>query len=964
MEDGIFNGAPHAITQTADGYLWIGTESGLVRFDGVRFTVWNPPDGKPLTGVNTLYVASDGSLWIGAKSGLWHRDGKTLTRYSDSTWINAILEDRSGHIWVAQAHLKEGGGPLCQVEGSRLRCYGSAEGIKVEAGVALAIDDQGSLWLGGSTGICRWRSGTATNFVPDVLRENARLAGVTAIVAQPDGSLIVAFEGAGLQRFDNGSWKPYDIPGLDPNNRDLDVLLQDRSDALWVGSTNRGLFRLHAGTWEHFGSEQGLSGDYVETLLIDREGNLWVTTTTGIDRFRNLPVATFSMREGLTVDSVTSVLAAHDTTVWIGNQGALDFVQGGKVSAITPANGLPGHRVTSLLQDHDGTLWVGVDHGLATYKDGHFHTIRSSDGQDLGVILGMTEDVDHAVWALALGKSTKAVAIRNGAIIDEIPLPHVRISGAIMADPRQGIWLGISDEGLVRYAGDQKEILSTKDLQNPVIRNLLIDSDGSIWAGSTQGLIHWNHRARSLLNSRNGLPCDSIYTLIKDNANTLWMSASCGFIGIADSELRRWQRDPHASVKARLLDSFDGAQPAYTPFRPHASKAPDGRLWFTNSYTVQVIDPNHLGQNTIPPPVHIEQAVADRKTYADLANLRLPPLTRDLEIDYTALSLSLPQKVRFRYILDGHDKNWIDAGTRRQAFYNDLRPGTYTFRVIACNNDGVWNEAGASLGLTLLPAFYQTEWFLLLCCAVVTVLVWLVYEWRMRSMEARLDAQFNARLAERTRIAQELHDTLLQGFLSASMQLHLVDEEIPAESPVKTRIVRILQLMTQVIADGRGALRGLRSSDFESDDLEQAFSRIPQEFDLQGKIEFCVVVQGEVRPLHRLIRDDVYRIAREAVANVFQHAHASIIEIELEYAPDELRVSVRDNGCGMDPQVLRGGREGHWGLPGMRERAERIGAQLHVWSRDSGGTEIELRVPGKLAFRSRDRRRLRWFDWF
>jgi len=420
---------------------------------------------------------------------------------------------------------------------------------------------------------------------------------------------------------------------------------------------------------------------------------------------------------------------------------------------------------------------------------------------------------------------------------------------------------------------------------------------------------------------------------------------------IAASELQKLSSQPDSVVKSRVFDVFDGVQPGLAPLQPTASRSSDGLLWFANDSILQMIDPRHLDVNPIPPPVHIEQVIADRKNYPLAENLHLPALTRDVEIDYAGLSLVVPQKVRFRYKLEGHDADWQDPQTRRQAFYSSLRPGQYRFRVIACNNDGVWNEAGAALNFTLLPAFYQTNWFLLLCVAAAVCMAWVAYQLRIRQLADHLDSRFEERLAERTLVAQDLHDTLLQGFLSASMQLHVADSQLSADSPAKPIVGRVLELMGQVIHEGRNAVRGLRSPGTGSDDLEQSFSRIPQELAISQGIDFRVIVEGQARPLHPVIRDEVYRVGREALANAFRHSQASGIEVELEYADSKLRVLVRDNGRGIDPQVLRTGREGHWGLSGMRERAERIGAKLKVWSRIAGGTEVELSVPSHIAFR-------------
>jgi signal transduction histidine kinase len=375
-----------------------------------------------------------------------------------------------------------------------------------------------------------------------------------------------------------------------------------------------------------------------------------------------------------------------------------------------------------------------------------------------------------------------------------------------------------------------------------------------------------------------------------------------------------------------------------------------------------MIDPNRLGTNRLLPSVHIERIVADQKSYSVRGQLELPPLTRDLEIDYTALSLVIPQKVHFRYKLEGHDQDWQGPVTRRQTFYNDLPPGKYTFRVIACNNDGVWNEEGAMVEFTIMPAFYQTSWFVLLCATAITLLIFAAYRWRVRWIAAQLDRHFEERLAERTRIAQDLHDTLLQGVLSASMQLYVANDQLSEDAPAKPLVTRVLELMGHAVNEGRNTLRGLRSYDEGTQELDQAYLGVSQEFAFDQPADFRVIVEGQSRALHPMIRDEVYRIGREAIVNAFRHSRAKNIEVEIHYTARGLRILVRDNGCGINQQVLLSGRDGHFGLPGMRERTERIGAQLKVLSRPDAGTEVEFFIPGKVAYLTLSLGTRQWFS--
>jgi len=400
----------------------------------------------------------------------------------------------------------------------------------------------------------------------------------------------------------------------------------------------------------------------------------------------------------------------------------------------------------------------------------------------------------------------------------------------------------------------------------------------------------------------------------------------------------------------KTLDVFDGAQPGLTNFRPEVSRAPDGKLWFANENILQVVDPEHLDANPIAPPVVVEQIIADRKKYAVSEKLQLPARTRDIEIDYTGLSLVVPEKMRFRYKLEGRDADWQDPENRRRAFYSDLPPGNYQFHVIASNNDGVWNQQGATARFTILPAFFQTAWFRALSVLAGVGVLWLLYALRVRRLATSIQARFDDRLEERERIARDLHDTLLQGIFSASIHFNVANNHLPADSPAKPSVQRGVDLLAQVSKEGRNTLLALRTAASSQSDLEEALSRLRGEFALPANVEFRVVTEGEAEVLCPLIRDEVYLIAREAVINAFRHSKASAIQVKVDYVSRNLRLSVRDNGCGIDEELLKSGKEGHWGLANMRERTERIGGRFKVSSRANAGTVVRLWIPGKLAF--------------
>jgi signal transduction histidine kinase/streptogramin lyase len=726
----------------------------------------------------------------------------------------------------------------------------------------------------------------------------------------------------------------------------VSALFTDRAGDLWVGTANNGLYRVHAGQADHFGSADGLSSDAVQSFFEDHEGNLWVATSRGIDRFHDMPVVTYSIHEGLTSEDVDSVLVSRDGNVWVGNMQALDVVHAGRLREIARRNGLPGNVITSLLEARDGRLWVGVDSGLTVYDHGHFRWVNRANGKPVGVMVSLAEDPDGSIWGASTQPSL--VHIRNDAVEEEIVPPLVPRVSSIASDPKEGIWLGLWSGALARYRHGQLETLTPSN--NSSIRNLLVESDGSAWGATREGLLGWKEGKMEVLDAHNGLPCDDIFASARDNHGSLWLDTQCGFIMIQARELERWWLEPDAKVRVKALDVFDGAQPGLTNFRPEISKAPDGKLWLANENILQVVDPDHIEGNRIPPPVVVEQIMADRKRYIPGDHLQLPARSRDIEIDYTALSLVVPEKVRFRYKLDGHDREWQDPENRRRAFYSDLSPGNYQFHVIAANNDGVWNEQGATLGFTVLPAFFQTAWFRIGAMVMALGLLCLIYGLRVRQLAGNIQARFNERLEERERIARDLHDTLLQGIFSASIHFDVADKRLPTDSPAKSSLKRGIELLGQVSKEGRNTLLALRPPSSTGSDLPEALSRLRNELALPTETTFRVITEGDPTPLRPLIRDEVYLISREAVFNASRHSNASSVEVEIDFGTRNLRVLVRDSGCGIDPALLKSGREGHWGLANMRERAERIGGTLEIFSRINSGTVVQLLVPGRLAY--------------
>ena len=952
IQDGAFAGAPNAITQTADGYLWIGTQAGLVRFDGVRFVPWSAPAEKalPSSDIYSLLGATDGSLWIGSGHGLSRWEDGSLTNYKETAGrVNAILEDNSHAIWIARTRIDPVAGPICKIFGGAVRCYGAADDLSCQYGNTLGNDDKGNLWVGSSEAICRWAPNSSQTYLQKELKQTEGLTGVGA-VATKDNSIWTGIARAGrdlgLQEFVDGTWRTYKVPGLDGATVAINSLLIDRSNALWVGTINQGVYRVFDRRAEHFGNADGLSSDVVSKIYEDIEGNIWVATSKGIDRFHDVAVASFSAKEGLTTDAVSSVFAARDGTVWIGNEGALDFIRQNVVSRITPRDGLPGRDVTSLFEDHAGRLWVGVDSKLAVYERGQFRLIQRSGKNEVGLVTALTEDIDHDIWAYVAGNNAGLLRIREFRVEEEFP--QARYAFSLAADPNGGIWMGLRKGGLARYRKGNFESIPT--LNTGTITDLLVDPDGSIWAATQRrGLLRLANGQLTFLGTEQGLPCDEIFSLVKSKEGSLWLYSGCGIIEVAHSELQKWSEHSLSAIQVRKFDIFDGAQAALSSFRPISSMSPDGRLWFANDSILQTIDTAHLARNTIAPPVHVEEIIVDRESHWPQQPLRLAPHPRDLEIDYTALSFVVPQKVRFRYKLDGRDRDWHDAGTRRQAFYSDLAPGKYRFHVIACNNDGVWNDSGAMLDFTVAPAVYQTAWFRAALIFAGLFIVWILYRLRTRQIAVAISTRFEERLAERTRLARELHDTLLQTIQGSKM---IVDNLLnpPAVTGRPRELMgRLSSALADALLELRTSLNSLRNATTAGNDLAEALRRAADDCASHGVVNISFVVEGTEREMHPIVRDEIYRIGHEAIRNACQHSGADRIEVQLAYGQD-LVFKVHDNGRGIDPAVASHGRDDHFGLQGMRERAKRSGGTLTISSSEDAGTSLELVIPGEKVF--------------
>jgi ligand-binding sensor domain-containing protein len=666
--EGFALGKIFAMAQTPDGYLWFGTEFGLVRFDGVHAVPWQPPAGQHLPQKPySLLVTRDGTLWIGTFSGLASWDGARLTHYPelDGLFVTSMLEDREGTVWAGLLGSTSDTptGRLCAIRSGHTQCYLN-EGAFGSFVWGLSDDSSGALWAGAESGLWRWKPGPPKRYPMPQMR-------ISDLTKGDDGGLMIAVNGSGLKHFAGDRVESYPIrAAIDPKRvlRDHDVdsnkLLRDRDGGLWIGTVARGLIHVHDGRADVFTKSDGLSGDIVMSLFEDREGNIWVATTVGIDRFKELPVTKTSEKQGLSNDVVLSVVAGADGSIWVATHDGLTRFKDGKTTIFRQENGLPEDLVQSLFQDDRGRVWTFTSRGLAYFKDDRFVAVNGVPSTE---VYSITGDKAGNLW---LSGNRGLSHLLDGHLVEHFPWSTLRRhqQAKVLVTAQGGLWLSFWVDGGVEYFKDGRvraSYTAADGLGKGHVPGLQLDRDGALRAATEDGgLSRIKEGHITTLTTKNGLPCNTIHWSIEDNDRSLWLYTGCGLGRITRAELDAWIVDPKRRIETTVWDAADGAmfQGAPSSFGPTFAKSGDGRLWYVTREGVQVVDPHHLAFNKLSPPVHIEKITADHRTYwqnlpggATVSNVRLPARTRDLEIDYTALSLVAPDKVHFKYKLEGQD---------------------------------------------------------------------------------------------------------------------------------------------------------------------------------------------------------------------------------------------------------------------------------------------------------------------
>ncbi len=944
VEQGLPDNEVNAITQTANGFLWVGTDGGLARFDGEHFTQIRLRAGKSKEiPVSFLLTAQDGSLWVGTESGLAHIPPAALDHF-----------DRS---LVTMYH--PGPGPS-----DRIACL---------------IMRKGVLWVGTGRGLYRFDRGHFVTVIPDEW--------ISTMDQTADGHLLI-IAGHGFMEWDGEHLLRYpDYPRqLGVQNDEIFQVHEDRHHVRWF-CTSAGIARLVNGSFQklapygHFDGSAAFRiyedpqgslwtnkgsglfrasdkrvddlalGVHARYMYSDTNGDLWVATgSEGLLRFTDRSFTMYTQADGLPSSNIPmAVLVAHDGTLWSGsNCGGISRFDGKRFKTYSEKDGLLNSCVWSLAEDTDHDLWIGTwGGGLFRYRDGRFKQYSTAQGLPSVVVLSLAPAPDGSLWiATDSGLShLQNEHFHNYTAADGLSSDRIL---ALLHDHAGGIWAA-TDAGVDHLAGDRFVPVRGAPEEGDVPYGLLKeDSFGNIYAFSSVNGISRIEDNR-LVNVNGALRPSG---MIESSDHDFWFSGRDGIYRVAAGDLKRAEQNPDAPIDYTSYGPADGLSTREcTTGQPNIAITPDGKLWVGTLKGLAMLNLHRLRKNSRKPAIFMDEVEVGKTRRNPGNELVLEPGKEHVGLHFTAVDLASPENVRIQHRLDGVDTAWFDADSTRTATYTDIPVGTHAFHIRASNGDGAWDREGIVYNVDQKPFFYQTVTFRLAAILTGVLLLVGLYQVRLRQAAARLSARLEERLAERERIARDLHDTLLQGFQGLILSFHDAMMDIPEREPARRLMEKALDRADEVMAEGRDRVVGLHPAFDRYRDLAQSLARAGAEIANSSEVNISVTTEGQVQTLDPEALDEIYCIGREAMLNAFRHAKGRTIEVEVDYASWELRLRIRDDGRGIDPKILEDGRPGHIGLASMRERAEKIGGQLDIISGPGAGTEIELRVPAANAYR-------------
>ena len=928
--DGVPLGTVYSIGQDRDGYLWVGADAGLLRFDGLRFTPWEvlSDDALPKSSVSAVCVSRDGSLWAGFADGggvRRLRDGQLQPRDQPHGTLGSVtdlVEDLQGTMWAVSDSV------LYRLRDDRWQKVSPVwEGH--EPPVLHPYVHGRQLFVGTSRGMFRLVDATdsfermSAGYTWGISEDSAGVVWITDIVA-------------GFRRLGEPPSPPRPLEGAGYR------LMHDRHGNLWVATLGEGLWRVRDGTIpiiEKTSLRAGLSSDAVQSVLEDRDGNIWVGTTGGLHRLTQRKLTPVE-----DVGFVVAIESGDDSSVWAGTTNGL--VRFSEASGQWQREG-SGPGVRTLHRDAAGTLWIGTNDSLWRLAGGAMTQVRLPPQYSLTPITTITSAPGGGVWLgfddwLFRWNGTNLVRLESppGTTLKRITLAR--------ADRQGRLWIAFDDGtlGFVERGGTFRALGASEGLAprtHAAIYAIFEDRSGVVWIGGSGGLSRFADGRVVTVNHDNGLPGNRVSAIVDDEEGYVWLSVDRGLVRLNRHELDAEAATRGRRIQYKLYDTSDGL--AGAPLGSiRAARAADGRLWFVRGGGLTVADPRALDvdRTFAPAPLRIEAAVANERRLSPFPHTALPPGTRRLQISYTALTLTASNKIRFRYRLDGLDTGWIDAGTRRVAFYTNLSPRSYRFQVEANSEDGMWNASTAAWDFAIRPAFYQTSWFYTLGVVATALLVWA--SWRFRLGLVR--RQFSLVLAERARLSREIHDTLLQSLVGVALQFDAISNSLDASSSAaRDQLVRIRKHVEGYIREARQSIWDLRSPVLETHDLTAALREFGKQATAGQAVRFAATISGTPRQCAAKVENQLLRIGQEAITNAVRHAEAKRIHVELRFDDRSVALRVSDDGRGFDYEYAAHEMDHHYGLTTMKERAQELGARFNVATAAGQGTAVETVVP-------------------
>ena len=909
-----------AIEQDRDGYIWLGTDAGLVRFDGVDFVAWRDlhDEQLPRREVTALHSARDGSLWagFGIRGGIARiRDGDVVV-YSEaegiaSGFVTFIIEDQHGTVWAG------GLDGLHGFDGDRWSQVEPRNGLPAGPTVEAYRDEDHNFWVSHAAGVFR-------QVVGDTFRADPAPSAFGSALARAVLDVSASTERSTPFRF---------------------AFLRDRRGAVWVGTAGRGLWvgqeadAADLPVVSNVTVQDGLSSDVVQALFEDREGHVWVATQSGLHQFSPRSVTPVAVPGGL----VRTVEATPDGGIWGGTYDGIVLLSEPVGHAPLPAEGRFG-TVTALHGDKHGQLWIATLDSINRYADGRFTAVTQPGATPFSWVSALTTDPRGDLWICDMHGGVFRWSRGRLDRYEALPVENRDTVYTAHTDAAGNVWIGFTDGKLGAIRQDHTfRLYDSIPGLGGAVNVLYEDSAGALWVGAGDGLSRFDgERFTTATQRANGLPVDSVSSVVEGGDGNLWIGTRSGILTFRPEEFDELQRDPAHQVEFRLYDRFDGV--VNMPMRlghPVGTRGADGRLWFATGGGAVVIDPGRLPDQQTPPPVRIEAVHVDGQRVDHASPLELPSGSSQLRVDYTALTYAAPARTQFRYRLEGFDPNWVEPGTRREALYANLPAGDYRFQVIARNNRGIWNREGAVLELSVPPPFYQAAWFY--AAGGIALVSLLLGAWKVREM--RIHQRYSLILAERARLSREIHDTLLQSLVGVALQFDVLAGSLDgAPEQAKQRLRSIRKDVEEYIREARESIWSLRSRP-SGRSLATALRETCEHVTRDTALALDFRVAGAPQQVSTVAEEQLVRICREAVTNALQHAAAGRVEVALQYDGDAILLHVADDGSGFDASRPADDAGGHLGLVSMRERAESVGGRVEVTSSAETGTEVRVRLP-------------------